>query len=74
MRRGAVLVPQSLVSFKGDTPNEYLKAAKIAFAGNSERYKKTLRSINLKKTGHLRKDILDTTILGSARLTIILQV
>ncbi|PWY67999.1 hypothetical protein BO94DRAFT_420817, partial [Aspergillus sclerotioniger CBS 115572] len=71
---GAILVPQSLASSKGDTSNEYLKAAKLAFSGDADGYKETLRSINLKKTGHMRKDILGTTVSGSARLIIVPQV
>ncbi|KAF7585534.1 hypothetical protein BBP40_010730 [Aspergillus hancockii] len=71
---GIVLVPQSLASSKGDTSNEYLKAAKLAFAGDGNGYREALRSMNLKKTGHMRKDILGTTVSGSARLIIVPQV
>ncbi|KAF5863563.1 hypothetical protein ETB97_009807 [Aspergillus alliaceus] len=71
---GVVLVPQSLASSKGDTSNEYLKAAKLAFSGDGEGYREALRTMNLKKTGHMRKDILGTTVSGSARLIIVPQV
>lgn len=71
---GCMLVPQSLAAAKGDTPNEYLKAAKMAFSGDADGYRGALKSINLTKEGHMRKDILGTTVSGSARLIIVPQV
>lgn len=67
---GIVLVPQSLAMKKGETSNEYLDAAKLAFSGKSLDYKDYLASINKTKRGHMRKDILGSSVLGSARLII----
>lgn len=71
---GCIMVPQGLAASKGESSNDYLRAAKAAFAGDSDGYKEVLRTINLKKTGHMRKDILGTTVSGSARLIIVPQV
>lgn len=71
---GCLMVPQGLAASKGDASNDYLRAAKAAFSGDTDAYKDILRSINLKKTGHMRRDILGTTISGSARLIIVPQV
>lgn len=71
---GCVMVPQGLAASKGESSNDYLRAAKMAFSGDVDGYKETLRDINLKKTGHMRFDILGITVLGSARLIIVPQV
>lgn len=71
---GCIMVPQGLAASKGDASNDYLRAAKAAFSGDVDGYKDVLRTINLKKTGHMRRDILGTTISGSARLIIVPQV
>ena len=72
--RGIKLVPQSLSMVKGETANDYLKAARMAFSGDRAGYEGLLRSVNMKKTGHMRKDILGTPISGSMRLIIVPQV